>query len=304
MKWFMLRLCLSPDGDQGGDAGDQGDAGQGGQDGAVAIRADHGDQSPPVEYKAPELDMKGAIPPEYRDKPYFQKLESFEQMVKEFDGLQGLLGKPRAAVPGENATPEELESFFSGLRPKEATEYEFPETEFSKAQGRDEAYTTEMAKAFHKVGIHKHQAAELVQMNDAVLAQMAERQKEAAVQRDQEFDTRLKDTFKENTNAVLARNKEIIQKHVPEDLRESLMNLPNDALLAVTTMLDDIHKKYIAPDNFNPQGGSAAGPDAATLSAEGRKIMASEAYKDFRNPGHEEAKQRVSDLYKQIAGLK
>ena len=53
-------------------------------------------------------------------------------MVNEFVGLQGKLGeRPTIGVPGADATPEQVSAFYGQLRPKEASEYTFPETDFS-----------------------------------------------------------------------------------------------------------------------------------------------------------------------------
>lgn len=300
---FLRYLDPDPEGNQGG--GDPAAAPTGGDPTTVVVTPTHGDPNPPPTYTPPELDLAQAIPPEYRDKPYFQKLQSFEQMVKEFDGLQGLLGRRPTGVPAENATPEEWDTFFSALRPKDPSEYELPETEYSKAHGRDENYVKAMTSVLHKAGVNKHQAKIIAEGNDQAIMDLRKQaqEKEAAdlAARDAEFDTKLKETFRDKLDSALARNKELIQKHVPAELQPHLANLPNDALLAVTTLLNDIHEKYVKADSFEPNGGPTSGADPAALQAEGRKLMASDAYKDFRHANHDAVVNKVREIYSQIA---
>jgi len=52
----------------------------------------------PPAYTPPTLDMATALPPEYRDKPYF-KGKDFVSIVKEFDNAQKLIGARPSGIP-------------------------------------------------------------------------------------------------------------------------------------------------------------------------------------------------------------
>jgi hypothetical protein len=105
---------------------------------------------------------------------------------------------------------------------------------------------------------------------------------------------------------IIDRTKKLMVDSVDVGLKEKvnevLKNISNDSLFALTAVLDGVYKKYIAEDR-SPDGGSNSGGDAAALQAEAQKIMSSPEYKDFRFASHDAAKQRVQDIFKQIASM-
>lgn len=252
----------------------------------------------PPTYTPPDIDMTTAIPPEHRNKEYFKDI-TFDKLINEHVGLQTKLGqRPPVGVPGADATPEQIEAFYSQLRPKEASEYAFPETEFSKEHGRDEAFQTAMKDVFFKAGISPHQVQILTEGYDAVAQGLMAKEAE----KDTEFDNKITELYKDNRETVLNQTKELMKDHIPEELKAELPNLDNRALLMLTTTLASFHKKYIAEDGVGPGNRPATG-DPVALREEAMAIMKSPEYKDFRNPGYDAAQQKVKDIYAQIAEI-
>jgi len=63
---------------------------------------------------------------EYRDNPNIIKYGSMDEMAKGLINAQAVIGKKGIIKPGENATPEEMGSYFDSLgRPTESTGYEY-----------------------------------------------------------------------------------------------------------------------------------------------------------------------------------
>lgn len=66
------------------------------------------------------------LPDEYKDKPWASKIKTQDDLYKQIDSLNALVGK-KAVVPNlKEATPEEREAFYSQLRGKDAAEYVIP----------------------------------------------------------------------------------------------------------------------------------------------------------------------------------
>src|SRR5688572_22407573 len=95
----------------------------------------------PAEYKIPDA---------YKDKPWASKIKTEEDVWKQLDNTQELVGK-KHAHPAKDAPPEEWDKYFAGLRPETAEAYEFkdhPNPEFAKSVGN----------ILFEAGISEHQA--------------------------------------------------------------------------------------------------------------------------------------------------
>ncbi len=254
---------------------------------------------PPVTHVYPEVDMVTAIPPEHRNKEYFKDI-TFEKMTNEFVALQAKLGeRPSVGVPGADATSEQVTNFYNSLRPKEMSEYAFPETEFSKTHGRNENFQTGMREVFHKAGVSQHQVQLLTEGYDALASKI----KADGAEADQKFDDKITEIYgKDGREAALNISKNLMKESIPDNLKPLLEGIPNNALLLLTTTLNAVHNKYIKEDHIPPGGVPPVG-DQVALRAEGMKLMQSAAYKDFRDPGHDAVQAKVKEIYGQIAAI-
>lgn len=261
----------------------------------------------PPAYTPPDIKMAEALPPEYRDKPYF-KDKTFVDVIKEHDGLQKLLGQRPAGIPKEDASDEEWNKFLGAIKPKSADEYALPETEFSKANARSDEYVKTVKELFYGADISKKQAAKLTAGIDAFLAKaqgaQATIKAEADAKRATEFEGLLDKTYGANKQTVIERTKKMMVEMVDPSIKDSiggiLKDMPNDVLFAVTTILDGVHKKFLSEDSA-PGTNSNAGGDVLSWQAEAERIMKSPEYKDFRLAGYDDAKRKVAELFSQIA---
>lgn len=294
----FLRLYRFPEGD-------------GGDGGGTAVKVDHGVTPPAGGYTPPTIDMTTALPPEFREDPAF-KGKDFVSVIKEHANLQKLLGqRPTTGVPAETASDEEWGKFIDTLRPKDSKEYEFPETDFSKANKRSPEYEAAMRDILSEMGVPKKFAGKGIAKIEAFLSQGQQASEAKKVEADKarttEFEGLIDKSFGTQKQAVLDRTKKLMTESVPAEMQEKvasvLKDIPNDQLFVLTTVLNGIHSKYIAED-APPGGNGNANGDPATLQSEAEGIMKSPAYKDFRNPGHDAAKQKVQDLFAQIASIK
>lgn len=261
-------------------------------------------------YTPPSIDMNTAVPPEFRDHPAI-KGKDFVSVIKEHVNVQKLLGQRPQGIPAETASDEEWGKFIDTLRPKDLNEYQFPETDWAKSNKRSPEYEKAMREILAEMGVSKKFAGKGIAKIEAFLAEgqkANEAQKVAAEKaRHDEFEKLLDTSFGTQKQAVLDRTKKLMAESVPAEMQAKvaavLKDIPNDQLFVLTSVLNGIHAKYIAEDTL-PGGGDNAGADAASLQAEAETIMKSNAYRDFRDPGHDAAKQKVQSLFGQIAAMK
>jgi len=255
--------------------------------------------------------MQAAIPPEFREKAYF-KDKSFEEVIKEHVNLQTLLGKRPDGIPKPDASAEEWTAFLTTLRPESAEAYELPETEFSKTHGRDDEYVKNARDILFNANVNPHQAKAIMEGFEKYMGNATATKESAKAEMDKarevEFETLLDTTYKGDKQNVIDRTKRLMAEAVAPDMKEkvnaALKEVSNETLFALTAVMEGIHKKYIAEDAPPGGGDGSAGEDAASLQEEAEGIMKTPAYNDFRNSGHDSARQRVRDLFDRIAKMK
>lgn len=252
-------------------------------------------------YTPPQIDMTTAIPPEFRDRPFFKDI-TFEKLVKDHVNAQELIGKRPAGIPPADAKPEQLEAFFQQVRPKDPSEYVFAETEYSKKHGVDKEFQSAMRGVFHKAGLHKWQVDVLSKGYDEQLSKLVSGAEGKVELSETEFDSKIDSIYGPDRQKALDTAKNLMIEHVPAELKPAIANLSNEALLVLTTTLNAVHKKYIAEDSFPGAQGSAAGgvEDESSLRVKATNLMATKAYNDFRDPQHESVKKQVDEIYQQV----
>lgn len=258
------------------------------------------------DYTPPEIDMTTALPPDLRDKPYF-KDKSFVDVVKEHVNLQTKLGQRPAGIPGEDAGDEEWGKFIGAIKPKDVSEYEFPETEYSRAGKRSEGFEKTLRELAAEVGIPKRQFKIFAEKVEGHLMQAEALGETQKAEREQEFETLLDNTYKGEKQKVLDRTKKLMTEMIDPALKESAAkafeNISNEALFALTAVLDGVYNKYVKEDGTPGSPSAAGGETAAQLTADAEKIMASRAYADFRDPGHDEARKKVQEIFARVAEM-
>ena len=191
----MFRRCYDPDPAGGG--------------GTTTVQVDNKTDAAPA-YTPPDIKMSEAIPPEFRDKPFF-KDKTFVDVIKEHANLQTLLGQRPQGIPKEDANDEEWGKFLSAIKPKSADEYALPETDFSKAKGRSDEYVKSAKEILFNAGVPKRQAAAIISGFESFLAKAGDGQAAAAAQKAEaqaaEFEGLLDKTFGKDKAVVLERTK-------------------------------------------------------------------------------------------------
>jgi len=157
-----------------------------------------------------------SVPDAYKDRGWASKIKTEDDVYKQIDNLQSLVGRKAIAPDLSKATPEEKEEHYATLRPTDKAAYKFDE-------GTPDYYRD----AFYKVGLTAEQANELIQ--DVKGKQEAEF---ATMKDPAKFDESLKTAF---GDAWETKNKEIFafmqQSPLTEAEKGMFDQLANDTQL-------------------------------------------------------------------------
>jgi len=267
-------------------------------DDGVSIKVFHGLE----DKEGRDLAFGDVIPKDYKDKEYLKGVDSFDKLFQNFDNAQKLIGSRPAGIPSADAPVEDWLKFHSQTAPKEAKDYQMPETEFSKANGRDEVFGSTMKELFKKAELSQKQVDILAEGYDAYNGVLTEKGKAANEAREKEFDAKINALYPDNRDGALKIAKDLMSANIPNELKPLLSNLSNDAMLLIAATMNSVHDKYIKDDKIGG-GGKGGGTNTAELRAEAMKIMQTKEYKDFRSLGHDEAQTKVQELYSSIAAI-
>lgn len=235
----------------------------------------------------PVVDLASIIPADFKDKEYLKDVKDIPSLFKKLDGAQTLIGKRPAGIPQDNAKPEEIAAFNKAFGvPDEAKAYELvvPETNAMAPEMQDR-----IKSIFHKAALSAKQAKE-------VSAGWNEFQASQLKAADAAFEKLADETFGADKAKVLASSKAILDKFAPEKFKAGLGSLGNTELILLASVIEGIRKEYISEDRI-PSGGDKPSSTPEDKRAEGKKLMAMEAYQNPFHPEHASIKAKVDALY-------
>lgn len=252
------------------------------------------------------------VPPELHDRPYLKDYldKPWDKTVgaeffKKLDGAESLIGKRPAIPDPKTAKPEELDKFFEQFRPEKAEDYEVPGAGDEKV---DQGFIKAVRAGLHAGKISKVQATGLLKAiaeygAEVRKTQAGEQQRKAA-----EFDALAKSVLGEQNKTIMENTRKLIKELAPAAAQFSLDKLDDNQLVVMASIIQSIHKKY-APEDDSLTGkpgsaGSGGGQGGIEEKrTEMRTIMASKAYTNWQDAGHEAALKRVQTLAQEMAEL-
>ena len=242
-----------------------------------------------------------SIPDTYKDRPYLKGVDSIDRVYEMLDGAQKVLGTRPAGIPGPDAKPEEVEKFYSAIRPKIATEYQF---EIDPSVKPDEKVIGRVKDLMFKHGLSAIQAKGLQKDFDQMAIEMAKEKGIVLQEQNTNFDKLAKDVFGADRDKILATSKGLIDTFTPPAMKGEVAKLSNENLIVLAGILNGIHAKYIKTDGAPPAPGAGGGETPETLRTEARALMASKAYTDSMDVNHMNVRKQVDELYRRASGQK
>lgn len=97
---------------------------------------------------------KDSLPEELRNEPCLDNVKNFATLTKSYVNSQKMIGKNKIAIPGENATEEERNAFYSALgRPATANDYKHDNVKLPEGIELDENAVSKFKEFAFKNGI-------------------------------------------------------------------------------------------------------------------------------------------------------
>ena len=149
---------------------------------------------------------KDSLPEELRNEPCLDNVKNFATLTKSFVSAQKMIGKNKIAIPGENASQDEINAFYSALgRPDSASEYKHDHIELPEGIALDDSAVEEFRNFAFSNGISQD-VFEKALAFDIARAQKA--QEAALAAHNQEYDAtlaKLQEQYGDNLPARIAQ---------------------------------------------------------------------------------------------------
>ena len=193
------------------------------------------------------------LPEAYKDKPWASKIHSQEDLFKQIDNLQALVGKKTVVPDLEKASDKEREEYFAHTRPASAEAYEFPDTDYGPI---DDDMKKGVADLMFKNGISAYQANNLIkgyqEQERALLAKQfsPDGMKQA-----------LKTAFGDDWENVTGQTRRSLSNFMSKEDNAMLDNIPNVYLGLIYRTMGNVVKAYGIKEtdgaHFAQSGGHA-----------------------------------------------
>lgn len=212
---------------------------------------------PPVEATPAPTEFK--LPDAHKDKPWASKIKSQDDVYKTLDNLQTAIGK-KSLYPAADATPEEWDQYLAGMRPEDASVYEFGE-------GANKEFVEAISPVLLEAGISKHQAGKLIPAYQKFEAAMAEQYTSA-----DGFKAEMVKSFGDKYDATVASIVNEHKQHLSQDDQALMDKIPNQYLGVVYRLTSAMQKAYGAneggADAHTQKGGAPIGEDINKVRSE------------------------------------
>tara|TARA_R100001082_G_C4365710_1_gene161806 strand:+ start:777 stop:1592 length:816 start_codon:yes stop_codon:yes gene_type:complete len=253
-----------------------------------------------VEQVASE-DWRSSIPEDLQNDPSLADIQDVGSLAKGYVHAQRMIGSDKVAVPGSQATQEELDTFYNKLgRPETPQGYEAP-TENMPDLPVNEEMRGKFYEEAHRIGLNKQQAAALLRWE----AQSAQDMIESREQDSQIALEKAQDAMRKEFGRAYEEKVNMAQNAALEFGGEELVNLLDSTGLgnepAVIKAFANIGKA-IANDEIIGGGGRqgfmmSPGEAKAQIGNLKRDPNFMQAYQDTTNAGHTEAVKEMGRLF-------
>lgn len=231
------------------------------------------------------------IPEEYKDKPWAKNIKSTEDLFKVHDDAVQLIGKKSVVPDLNNATEEQITSFYNELRPKDKADYAFTDDV-------PEAYQTVYRDMFHETGLHPKQAENLTKKFNEHLAAENAKQFDAG-----DFEGILKKNFGDDYNKTAANAKTLIAKNLGKETVAMLDSVPNKYLGMMYELAGNIEKAY----GIKVSGAQGTDNASASMTAEVAKGEREQVQKDIaalkKRPHTQAELDKLNSRYRELGKI-
>lgn len=239
----------------------------------------------------------------YKDKDWAKNINSAEDLFKQFENAQGLIGKS-VQIPGEDASSEDWGKVYNKLgRPEKVEDYGLNLADTADAALKEQASL--LSKIFYDNGLSKKQAARLLEGVQGMTKAQADKMAQDQTAKDATFNDLLKKTFGDKEDETKKVTRGLLEKFTPKELQDKLKDMPSEQLTILAAVLKGVSDTYISEDDIRNLGGGKAGgaKTAEEWRKEGQDLMQSEAYRNIMHVDHATTVKKASEAYKMYQQL-
>lgn len=256
------------------------------------------------------LDMAKIFGDDFVKDPATAKFKDPKAFAQSYKELQTQVGKAagRVEIPNENTPPEQAKEFWQKMGvPDTAEGYELkPGANYADHENETNAAFLQSFSAIAKdLNLSKGQAEGMQRFFDDMTVKITEVATQEAEREDAQIDELYTKAFGDADKIVEQEKvKALIEKVVPENMRELLFNkVNNESLTFLALMNRHFEKTYGRSDNNQGDPGSNSGKTEADLRKESQDLYGKMLKTDKMSPEYKELKDRYDALNKTIASL-
>ena len=201
------------------------------------------------------------VPEKYANEPWAKEVKSVDDLWSKMAGAQKLLGKDKITLPGDNATDEELQAFYTRMgRPEKPEGYEFKSiTELQEIE-RNVDLDTGLKKIFFNEGISKKAGERIVAKYEELVYDMQKPAIDAAAKRDVDFQKLADEVLGADRTSSMEAFKTVMREALGEKghLVSKIEGMDNEVLLPLIVLGKHIHDKYTGENRVQARPGQPA----------------------------------------------
>lgn len=202
------------------------------------------------------------VPDAYKEKPWASKIKSEEDVYKQLDNLDTLVGKKTAVPDFKTATPEDIAAYFDGLKPADKAEYKFADSFKEDVRGS-------VADMLYEAGIAAPQAEKLLPLYEKFESKRLEEATSA-----DGFKEVMTKSFGEKYDASVAAVATELKQRLSADDAKMLDTIPNEYIGLVYRLTKSMQDAYGAKEKSSAhtdnKNASVSTKDWKTQASENR----------------------------------
>lgn len=237
-----------------------------------------------------------ALPDEYKEKPWAEKIKSQEDVYKQLDNLNSLVGKKTIQpIDYETASEAEVEAHYASLAPEDVAAYDFGE-------GAEPEVVEAIAPVLQKYGLTPHQF-EGVRAELVAIAGNLDEGREAYKRDSDEYIKMLEQSFGSDHINIGKQVDNSIQKYASPKDKEFFDNISdNETRIAVDRTIHNILKMHGVSET-GAQTGESGGNDTPSVNIDDRRADLRKQIRDmdgkaFMDEKLQKLKTELADTYK------
>jgi len=182
----------------------------------------------------PEVIEDGAyqVPEGYRDRSWAKDIKSEEDVYKQLDGTQELIGKKSLPPKFDEMTEQQISEYYTASRPEKAEDYVMPES-FSSVE------KDYFAKAFHEEGLSAYRGQKLAERYEAMNTEIKEK-----TYGEKGWKEILKRSFGDDFESKGGELTGFMKMNATESDQKFIDAAPNEVMGAFYRILDNVKQAY------------------------------------------------------------